>query len=584
MVDYDAIPWCKATFKKYRPHLTSFVDNFIVMPIREYSSKKMVIRAPVKSGKREMVEYSSVSLHDYSHYFVSAFHRIADESQRSEMDDDYYITVVSRIDKKQIEKLFKKISDDLNNHKLCVIHIDECDYGSGNSQGLSKIWDFVNNNPAIVLVLYSATPSEVHVGNMMGENLTGLDHLLVSTDESTIIEPYTPPNNFCGPNKFLDDGLVFEATPFFDGTRITQQGYDIFTGLLENIKIDPRRNVIILRLAGGKTKSKKPYYNFLQNLDKFQELFLPNNQKMTVKAPGGEKKGLKKVFKHFYVDFSEIDWSVREHWEGMRVEVGNPVLIVLDQTSTRSTEWKCHDRVFAYHDFRNTITFSTISQAQERVNHYVSNVGKGYTEFQPIKVYGCRKVWLLSAGQISYNEFLNIEWKSRKIPNTDTYKIFNTTETNVRHPIYNGEYFKAEADEILSSLGCSKQDYKLSSRIKGKSYKIKKIDCSFKECNENTFAETVRTNFPGKTFHNPFRHSESRPSEPGDKWKSLVRTEYKVLDFNIDLKDARWGVTVSTRQRATICYNNGILGVCFRFFTDKSEVTNNFELVSSMYK
>ena len=581
MAVYEDLPWTKCVFKQYRPHLTSFVDNFIVMPIREYSTRKVVIRAPVKSGKREMVEYSSVSLAEYSHYFVSAFHRIADESQRLEMAE-YSITVVSRIIETQVEKLFKKIQQDLNDDKLCVIHIDECDYGSGDSQGLSKIWDFVDNNPAIILILYSATPSEVHVGNMMDENLTGLDHLLVSPDDSTIIEPYTPPNNFCGPKKFLQEGLVFEATPFLDGTRITQQGCDIFTGLLDNIKIDPIRNVIILRLVGGKTKSKKPYYTFLQNLDKFQELFLPNNKTLQVKVPGGKEKGLKKVFKHFYLDFNEIDWSQPGYWD--TVMTGVPILIVLDQTSTRSTEWKCHNRVFAYHDFRNTITFSTISQAQERVNHYVSNIGKGYTEFQPIKVYGCRKVWLLSAGQISYNEFLNTEWKKRKIPNTDTYKIFNSTETNMRHPIYNGEYSTSEADEILASLGCSKQDIKLSSRIKGKSYNIRKVDCSFKECNENTFTETVRTNFPGKVFLNPFEDNNSRPSGAGDKWKGVVRSDYKVLDFNTDLNDARWGINISSRQRATICYNNDVLGVCFRFFTDQFEVTNNFELVSSMYK
>ena len=570
-------PRTAALFRHERPHLTHYVDNVLGGAIRG-GSRRIVVRAPVKSGKREIVEYITITMDDRSHYFLSAFHRIADEEQREELIG-YEIKVFSGIDDKQVERMEESITCDLNNEKLIMVHLDECDYGSGAGQNMSKIWEMISDNPAITIILYTATPSEIHIGYKEDNVIQSLSAIIV-TSIKTVFVPYEPPDAFCGPKTFLDRGLVREATPFYDGNRLTPQGKDIFNAFLENINTNPNRNVLVVRMCGGRDSDRKPINNFIKNLDKMEELWLPGNQKMIVRAPNCGKK-FRNNYRHFSLYFEDIHWSNMDWWNDSIIS-GRPILIVLDQTSTRSTEWSCHDRVYAYHDYRKTINFSTISQAQERVNHYYSPSGGKYTEFQPIKVYGSVKVWKLSAGIITYSEFLNSEWNSRKITNSNppVYKIFSVSDTNARHPDYDGNYSKREAEEILESLGCGSKKTILSSRVNGNVVDIPKMVTYFYECNQANFDRIVRSTFPDMTFRNPFSVPNALPGEDG-MWKGNLRG-WSVLDYS-EVVDSRWGMMVSTRRRATICYKDGTLGVCFRMLTDEMVPESNLKVIESMY-
>lgn len=572
-------PWPVSTFRQERHHLTTFVDR--VVDVIHLGNRVIVIRAPVKSGKREMVEYMTLALEDHSHYFLSSFHRIADNEQRAEMER-YPIKVLSGMCDKQVEILEEAITSDLNSDKLIVVHLDECDYGAGKDQNMAKCWDLIKDNPAVTVILYSATPSEVHFSNGNSSTMKTLSEIVVTSNNSVFL-PYEPPRGFCGPQVFLNHGLVKEALPFYEGNRLTNQGKEIFNEFLENIKINPIKNILIIRLCGtegGKTREHKHLDKFIKNLDKIEELWLPDNKRLIVRAPNCSKK-FKNNYKHFSLYFDDIDWSNKISWED-KFPIGKPTMIVLDQTSTRSTEWSCHDRVFAYHDFRRTITFSTISQAQERVNHYYNPSGGKYTEFQPIKVYGYVKAWKLSAGLIDYSEFLNVDWKSRKINNSNppVYKIFSIKDTNARHPDYDGNYSKKEADEILESLGCSNKTT-LSCRVNGNSYDVYKIDSRFYECDESTFVNVSSSAYPGIRFDNPFSKEGAHPGEDG-KWKGYLRT-YRVLDYEDVMADRRWGMMVSSRRRATVCYKDGHLGVCFRFVTGEIVQESDLKAVHSMY-
>ena len=58
-----AKPWSVAVFQHLRPHMTNFVDNRIIPLLEDTECRRIVVRAPVKSGKREMVEY--IAMRDY---------------------------------------------------------------------------------------------------------------------------------------------------------------------------------------------------------------------------------------------------------------------------------------------------------------------------------------------------------------------------------------------------------------------------------------------------------------------------------------------------------------------------------------
>ena len=193
---------------------------------------------------------------------------------------------------------------------------------------------------------------------------------------------YTPPEGYCGPSRFLRDGLVHEAIPFFDKINerysLSSQGKDIVTKLVQGMRTTPSRNMLVLRLSysfGAKDnddtskKKNKAIYQFLNNIADFPEL-----SDFLIVVDKSEK-----VSKNKQVISEKIQWSNPNYWRG-RSNV--PTILVIDQTCSRSTEWSCHNRIFAMHDFRNVIQYSTISQAQERVNHYEQRYGG----FQPILV------------------------------------------------------------------------------------------------------------------------------------------------------------------------------------------------------
>jgi hypothetical protein len=68
--------WSVAIFESERPHLTTFVREKLLPLLDDAECRRVLIRAPVKSGKREFAEY--LAQRDYSthpgriHAFISA--------------------------------------------------------------------------------------------------------------------------------------------------------------------------------------------------------------------------------------------------------------------------------------------------------------------------------------------------------------------------------------------------------------------------------------------------------------------------------------------------------------------------------
>ena len=601
--------WSVADFQRERAHLCKFLEG----PIRaiEQGKRRILIRAPVKSGKRQMVEY--LAMRDKSdqparkHAFLTQWHRKADEDQRAELRC-YGIEVLSGITGKKTENYNTIIRETLNSNSnsdgrvTLFIHIDECDHGSGIRQAMAQIWRMWREDERVTFVLYSATPEEViYSGEIAeggaiedgGDGGDGGDSRAEEEPDDEMIEEfegarfdYIPPATFCGPAKFLDAGLVFEARPFFEKVefdaeagaeagaaefrfRLTLQGKEIVADLLRAIEHDPKRNILLLRLSYGdfeanksNTKENKAIYRFLRNIHMFPELadfqiYVDKDENPSEISPE--------------VISEKIQWSNPRWWRGK--STGIPTIVVYDQTFSRSTEPACHDRTFATHDYRNQITFSIGSQAVERMNHYATKYASG---FQLIRVYCQRKIFLLSAGRISYEEFLRTEWVKKKVPRSmrrgmrgmrgdddeepKLFRIQKNDHTHELHPDYPNPITETEARRVLMDLGCEKRRQQLSARVRGDIGDKIKIESRSVPCaSAAEFQRLVREGgVDGRDGTrprlNPFEIYAPTPEDPDQRFKSNIRGIRKARTVD-EIKHENWGVNENTHTRRHIGYN-----------------------------
>ena len=591
--------WSVHQFEENRPELVHFIKQHISPLIDEDQCSIILIQAPVKSGKREMVEYIAKRDESFNptrvHLFLTAFHRTADETQRQELGK-HNLKIFSLKSRKEIQKCITWIKDKIKQNKHIVIHIDECDFGSGSRQMLSNVYKEIRNEPLCNSILYSATPQEVLFSGEVENEDAGYQEMMDDTNHTGECVRYIPPASFCGPAQFLDAGLVTDAIPFFvsksrDSLCLTTQGKNIMEQIHHNIANrkmkEPVRNILFLRLSystthTGKNKNKenKAIYQFIQYCQTVPELqecsiFVDKNDH-EIQNINNENIIVQKIL-----------WSSKMFWKALSSE--RPIIVIADQTCSRSTELACHDRLYAIHDYRNKVTFSTSSQALERVNHYSGKYGG----FQPIRIFGHKKTIELSAGRINYQEYLSgPSWKKkkidcRKIKDKELYVIRSTRNHNVIHPIYNLPMSSNECDAILQELGCF-VELSVSPRVEGRIYEKKDYKARFIPCNKGTFEETIKrdlmiqTKFKDHRFQNPFHESEKKGMENG-QYKGYLR-EWKVFDFDNNIvTQCGWGVK-DTNVRLTICYKDGELGVALRYYTGKTQVISTLVTTKkSMY-
>lgn len=580
-------PWSVADFELNRPDLTKFIKDCISPLIEDHACRRIVIRAPVKSGKREMVEYAAMRDKMNSpkrvHVFLSAWHRKADEDQRHELSE-HNMRVFSITTTINTCEFLKWARDMIEKDKQIIAHVDECDYGSGDKQILSRVWSFLHDNKKITSILYSATPEEViYSSEVVDEFINDI----INNGKSI---RYTPPQGFCGPEEFLQDDLIENAKPFFEKTStgyvLSQQGKDIIKNLKINMITEPDRCIIVLRLSyselGGKAADKrknKAIHQFLSNIDTFPEL-----EDFDIIADKDDDC----KYKSERITIQKIDWSNYKYWDRMK---NQPRLIIIDQTSSRSTEWACHNHIYATHDFRNVITFSTVSQAQERVNHYANKYGG----FQPIKVYGHKNTFELSAGHINHDTYLNSPdaWYRKKVDkrtsgNIDVYHIKNNI-TNDIHPLYKQPVSKDEADRILQNIGCIIPT--LSIRVAGSISSKPIFQSVWRSANIDTWGKTMeqwKTDPENETHiidslrkKNPFIKAKSYQLPNGD-WQGFRRI-WSKFNYDVDIKNKEgWGVTENT-PRQIICYKDGNLGIAITWIKCMKQ-TNSLTSVNSMYR
>ena len=593
----DKKPWSVAVFETQRTHMTNFVRSKILPKLEDALCRRVVVRAPVKSGKREMVEYiamrDSVGEPTRKHAFISAWHRKADEEQREELGGQN-MAVFSVTTEKNLGLCLTWIQEQIALGLQVVLHLDECDHGSGSTQTLSKLWREVRDNEAVYNVLYSATPEEVlysgevdneELNSMMGEVLEG-HHVR-----------YNPPQGYCGPAKFLDEDLVHVAYPFFEkaeeGFTLSQQGKEIVQDLKAAIQAgDVKRNVIVLRLSyadGGNKKEHKAIHQFIKHCGSFPEL---EGFDIVADVEDSFADRESSVIK------STVEWSNPVYWR-RNMPVETPTIIVIDQKSSRSTEWACHDRVFATHDFRNVARFSTISQAVERVNHYEQKYGG----FQRIRVYCHKKTLMLSAGRIGYEAYCTDLWESRKVDartSGSSVELFmvRSVATKVAHPKWPEPVDASTRDRALQELECY-ADVSLSARVAGRVVDKIVHATEFYQVNEGGWDNFIHSpdsplrlgRAVTRSFKDPFPLSRKKGLVADQLFKGYLPSmkgeeSWRVLDYK-DLKDLEsWGGAKKDgmlQDHRIICYNAGVLGVAVRVDTGERVKVNSLKSYRSMY-
>ena len=549
--------WNLEDFKEQRPEIFQFVNN----EVKNNFSRINLIEAPVKSGKRQIVQCFSVCLPEYKHVFGSAFHRTSDESQRKEFRnigiDVFSITNLSSAN---------ECIDSIKNYESPMIfHLDECDYGSGDKQLLSNVWKKLKDKINIILNIYTATPAEFLLSNDCND-----------FPENVRIFEFIPPKGFCGPGMFLDANCVYDADPFFekinDKYELSKQARQIILDFNKQFSENSGRNFIHLRLSSCLIGSKNCLANkmnhiFVKEFNNFPEL-----ADFILLADKGEGKYNTDHISNCLT--SPIEWSNKCYWVDKSEK--NKYIVLNDQTATRSTELECHDKIYCYHSFRNVYNFSVASQEAERYNHYC---WKYNNTFQEIKIYGDVKCYKYSAGRISYEDFILPEWKLEKHPKKNKFKIISKNDES--HPEYYAYMDKKDATNYLIKLH-SNPSNKLTPRSSGNVKLVENMGNDFKACNRETYplleiAKAI----------NPFIESDevmefNKKLYPRTNGQIGHLRGWQVLDYTYVVENQGCGMK-NIDSRHTICYQNGVLGIVHRTHTNIYETKSTVITKNSMY-
>ena len=217
--------------KEKRPEQYKFANDCVASLM---SGKHVSIKAEEKTGKRAIME-AIVSILNVNHpmgimekdpprsIYVTALSRKDTKPQFNEQEEVYGSRLWSATKYKDILDAIMKVLSEDGDSKV-YIHLDECDYGSGDTQSLSKLYldnEIKRHSDRVKFITYSATPEEV----LFSEKIS---------QPKWVKKTFTPSPAYFGAQKYLDKNLVFAPKKFFDG------GANLSRQLLKSLKISVR--------------------------------------------------------------------------------------------------------------------------------------------------------------------------------------------------------------------------------------------------------------------------------------------------------------------------------------------------------
>lgn len=379
-----------------RPEIFKFVSKL------NQNKKHISVKAPVKSGKRFICILYALLNQTHKHFYLSALDRIDDRVQLDELNAYGIKTFLS----KDIDDLVKDVVVAASDYDEVVVHLNESDYGTGNRQKMSEGIKQLVSIPNVRLILYSATNEEAEYSKFIG---------------SAAVEEFIPPSTYHGYEWFLNQGLVQNATDFWDleNEALTDQGVECCEILKSSNKIFG-----VIRFT-NQSKIKNSKF----------EKSIRDDYGFSVRWISAKKGEEYNWGRGFYEDVGIRDYENSNH----------KVLLVICQTANRSTEIGFHEHIAFWHDSergRGT-AYNTIIQAAGRVIHY----DKGPMKPVSIIVYSDVEEWKRAAGQPNDSKRkgslrMSVDKKSNKVYIREIIdRPLTISEYNALARKYNGREF-----------------------------------------------------------------------------------------------------------------------------------------------
>jgi len=359
-------PWTLEQFKAEAPEIVTFVA--LILALYGQGKRHILIKAPVKSGKRIMVEVIRL-LFGLSTKYVTSLNRRDVKDQQAELER-YGIKTHLVTDVAHADEAVNDVRHDviLGNVVLCF---DECDYGSGAKQILGTLFGAFLDDIRTLKLYFSATAHETAVSKVAArEDYAVLEYV------PTLYDIVTKTAGYCGAAYFLKAGLVFEPRAFFeyeDNTlSLTQHAIQV---VRDSIKAD--RHIGVVRVAGKGIKME---------LFKDEEKRMLLEERLNRECPGkpweivpiDEKTGFR--------------WEHRRTQRSYTQDTEKNILFVIKQTCGRGTDLKgWHSTMAFWHDARpaDKTNLNTSIQAALRPSHYSAMYPSGA---QPIRLYVDRRI------------------------------------------------------------------------------------------------------------------------------------------------------------------------------------------------
>ena len=315
-----------------------------IVAAKNEGKKHILVNAPVKSGKKDIVEILRQLTGDKVEY-VTSLNRKDVKRQKTELSE-YSISVHVIDNDAHCRVAVASIKTHPGTVYLCI---DECDYGSGDKQKMSKLYSEFLDNPNIIKVYFSATSHETEASSL-------------SHRHDFICLKYTPPPEYRGAKYFLDEDLVIDnVDSFFELDEAT--GDILMTdhgSLVIRESMNLERHIGVVRITNNKIPMKD-----------FKKTPIKRSIEGQLKAAMPESRDWEIV---------PIDASDSHDWEDRRTRISyvndleKNILFIIKQTCTRGTDLKgWHHRLAFWHDARSHNGCSrpnTLIQAFLRPSHY----------------------------------------------------------------------------------------------------------------------------------------------------------------------------------------------------------------------
>ena len=395
----------------------------------------IIIPAEVKTGKRFIAQaYSAFTKPNTgesttAHVFVSSWVRRDDDEQREELeayfksgDGGQRVFKINSLNSRI--RCIKKLTDIIAKHDKTIVHLDELDYGSGDVQHMAAVYEYCMAQEKITLICYSASYEEATISA-----------IVPSATEKPVVLRFTPPVEYRGAKWFCENHSVFDAKPFFTmngvNTTLSESAKEILQRAKDRLSSpNPainRRKLLIIRETAAFEQIKD-----LIDKDTFPELCTTEDIRIIPQFIHSTKSST-----------MTVKWDNFRWWKKqIEVERGTGkflLILFIDKSSTRSTDWFCHPWLSVYHDYHAPDTpLNTCIQSNLRPVYYTNkrcNGEKVYMdeEFFP-EIHGQKDV-------IEYVAGLR-ELKEISRPVSSRTKIFEQLKTF--GPILSARFTAAE--------------------------------------------------------------------------------------------------------------------------------------------